>query len=83
MIARSAHPAGAALRLGVSSLSRDQVELLLRLVEAETDALLVEQPEVAADGCVDQPQLVELTAELTNAKSELTVGLAEIVDPLG
>jgi hypothetical protein len=44
MITRPAHAAGAALRLDVSSLSRYQVELLLRLVEAETDALLVEQP---------------------------------------
>ena len=70
MVARPAHTARAALRLGVSSLRRDQVELLLCLVEAETDALLVEQPQIAADGCVDQPQLVELTAELANAKAE-------------
>ena len=83
VVARSAHPAGAALRFGVSPLIRDQVELLLRLIQAQTDALLVEQPEVAADGCVDQPQLVELTAELANAKSQLTVGFAEIVDPFG
>jgi hypothetical protein len=83
MVARSAHTAGTTLRLGVSSLSRDQVELLLRLIEAETDALLVEQPEIPTDGCVDEPQLVELTAELANAKAQLTVGLAEIVDPLG
>ena len=53
MIARPAHTAGAALRLGVASLRRDQVELLLRLVQAETDALLIEQPEIAADGCVN------------------------------
>jgi hypothetical protein len=83
MITGSAHSACAAVRLGVSSLRRDQVELLLCLVQAETDALLVEQPKIAADGCVDQPQLVELTAELTNAKADLAVGLAEIVDPLG
>ena len=44
MVAGSAHTAGAALRLGVPSLRRDQVELLLRLIEAETDPLLVEQP---------------------------------------
>ena len=54
MVARSAHTPGAALCLGVSSLSRDQVELLLRLVQAETDPLLVEQPQIAADGCVDE-----------------------------
>ena len=62
VIARSAHPARAALRFGISSLTRDQVELLLRLIEAETDALLVEQPEVAPDGGVHEPQLVELSA---------------------
>ena len=55
MVAGPAHTAGAALRLGVPSLRRDQVELLLCLVEAETDTLLIEQPEIAADGCVDQP----------------------------
>jgi hypothetical protein len=42
MVARPAHTARPALRLGVSSLRRDQVELLLRLVQAESDALLVE-----------------------------------------
>ena len=55
MIARPAHTTRAALRLGVTPLRRDQVELLLCLIEAETDALLVEQPEVAPDGCVDEP----------------------------
>src|SRR5215213_5647959 len=83
MVARPAHTAGTALRLGISSLSRDQVELLLGLVETETDALLVEQPQIATDGRVDEPQLVELTAELANTKADLTVGLAEIVDSLG
>jgi hypothetical protein len=42
VITRSPHAARATVGLSVSSLSRDQVELLLRLVEAETDALLVE-----------------------------------------
>src|SRR5919112_3501612 len=83
MVTRPAHTARSALRLGVSALRRDEVELLLCLVQSESDPLLVEQPQVAADGCVDQPQLVELTAELTNAKANLAVGLAEIVDPLG
>ena len=49
MVARPAHTARAALSLGVASLRGDQVELLLRLVQAETDALLVEQPQIAAD----------------------------------
>src|SRR5688572_16683017 len=83
MVAGSADTASAALCLGVSSLCRDQIELLLRLVESESDALLVEQPEVAADGCVDQPQLVELTAELPNTEPHLAVGLAEVIDSLG
>ena len=39
MVAGSAHTAGAALCLGVSPLRRDQVELLLCLVQAEADAL--------------------------------------------
>ena len=42
MVARPAHTTRSALRLGVSSLRRDQVELLLCLVQAEADALLVE-----------------------------------------
>jgi hypothetical protein len=83
MVARAAHTTRSALRLGVSSLRRDQVELLLCLVQAQSDTLLVEQPQIAADGCIDQPQLVELTAELTHAKAYLAVSLAEIVDPLG
>jgi hypothetical protein len=83
MVARPAYAASPALRLSVSSLRRDKVELLLCLVQAESDALLVEQPQVAADGCIDQPQLVELTAQLANAKANLAVGLAQIVDPLG
>ena len=83
MVARSAHTSSAALRLGVASLGRDQIELLLRLIEAETDPLLVEQPQITTDGCVNEPQLVELTAELPDAKAQLTVRLAEIVDSLG
>ena len=55
MVAGSAHTAGAALCLSIPPLRRDQIELLLRLVEAKPDALLVEQPEVTADGCIDQP----------------------------
>ena len=82
MVAWSTDTTSAALCLGVSSLSRDQVELLLRLVEAKSDSLLVEQPQIATDGCVDEAQLVELTTELTDAKAHLAVGLAEIVDPL-
>ena len=42
MVAGSAHTAGPALCLGVPALRRDQVELLLCLVQAEADALLVE-----------------------------------------
>lgn len=83
MVARSAYTASAALCLGVSSLSRDQIELLLRLVEAETNPLLVEQPQIATNGCVDEPKLIKLTAELANPKAQLTMGLAKIVDPLG
>jgi len=82
VIARSAHTARTAVRLGISPLSRDQVQLLLSLVEAETHALLVEQPQVAPDGCIDEPQFVELTANLANAKPQLTVGLVKIVNPL-
>ncbi len=55
MVAWSADTTSAALGLGVSSLSRDQVELLLRLVEAKSDSLLVEQPQIATDGRVDEP----------------------------
>jgi len=83
MVARPAHTAGPALSLSVSALSRDQVKLLLCLIEAKPDALLVEQPQIATDGCVDKPQLVELTAELPNAKAQLAMGLAEVVDPFG
>ena len=42
MVARPAHTARPALRLGVSSLRRDQVEFLLCLVQTEADALLIE-----------------------------------------
>ncbi len=42
VVAGPAHTAGAVLRLGVTSLRRDQIELLLRLIQAEADALLVE-----------------------------------------
>ena len=42
MVAGASYTSGAALRLGVSSLRRDQVELLLRLIEAEPNPLLVE-----------------------------------------
>ena len=52
-------------------------------VTAETDALFVEQPQVAADRCVDEPQLIELTAELADAKAQLAVSFVQIVDPLG
>ncbi len=83
MIAWSAYTTGAAFCFGVSPLSRDQVELLLRLVEAKSDPLLVEQPQIATNRCIDQPQLVELTAELADAKAHFAVGLAEVVDSLG
>jgi hypothetical protein len=42
MVAWPAHTASPALRIGVSALRRDQVELLLCLIQAEADALLVE-----------------------------------------
>jgi hypothetical protein len=54
MVARPADAARPALGLSVSSLRRDEVELLLCLVQAKSDALLVEQPQIAADGCVHQ-----------------------------
>jgi hypothetical protein len=54
MVTRPANAARPALGLSVSSLRRDEVELLLCLVQAKSDALLVEQPQIAADGCVHQ-----------------------------
>ncbi|MDF2757660.1 MAG: hypothetical protein K0S99_292 [Thermomicrobiales bacterium] len=42
MVTWPAHTACPALRIRVSALRRDQVELLLCLIQAEADALLVE-----------------------------------------
>ena len=44
----------------VAALSGDEVEFLLRLVEPQADALLVQKPEIAADRRIDEAQLVEL-----------------------
>src|SRR5262245_35864420 len=82
VIGGAADAAGAAFRLRVAALSGDQVELLLGLIEAQADALLVEEPQVAAHPGVDEAQLVELPAELADAEAEVAVGFTEILDAL-
>jgi hypothetical protein len=83
VIGRSSHTAGRDLRLRVASLGGDQVELLLGLIEPQPDSLLVQQPQIAADRGVDKAKLVELSAELADAKTKLTMGFVQIVDALG
>ena len=75
VVGLAARPRRGAVRLRLSPLQRDQVELLLGLLEPQADPLLVEQPEVAADRGIDQPQLVELPARARRSETRARGGL--------
>jgi hypothetical protein len=65
-----------------TALAGDEVELGLGLLQAEADALLVEVPHVAADGGVDEAELIVLVGNGTDAEPQLAVELVDLVNPL-
>src|SRR5215211_479632 len=62
--------------------SGHKVELLLDLLQAQAHALLVQRPEIAAQGAVDLFELIELKHEGAQAVSELAILLADRFDAL-
>src|SRR5690242_19638167 len=67
MIGLAAGPGrGEVFGFRVAALVRDEIEFLLGLLQPQPDPLLVQNPEIASDGAVDQAQFVELGRKRTD-----------------
>ncbi|MER3437756.1 MAG: hypothetical protein C4346_09330, partial [Chloroflexota bacterium] len=59
------------LNFGMTALPRDQIKLLLSLLEAQPDALLMQGPHVPPEAAICESQLVQLVRDGSDPQAEL------------